>query len=78
MLCFWYKQSDCYILFHYGLLQDAEYISCATQQDLVIYLFCIYQFVSANPKFLIYPSLFSFPFGNHKLVFYVCQSISVL
>ena len=33
-------------------------------------------FVSDNPKFLIYLSLTPFPFGNHKLDFYVYASIS--
>ena len=33
--------------------------------------------VSTYPKLLLYPSP-TFPFGNHKFVFYVCQSISVL
>ena len=36
------------------------------------------QCVSINPKLLIYPSLPTFPFDNHKFVFYVCESISVL
>ena len=31
---------------------------------------------SINLIFLIY--LFPFPFGNHKFVFYVCESISVV
>ena len=43
----------------------------------MVYLFYIQLFVSAN---LIQqtPNLYfpSFPFGNHKLVFYVCESIS--
>ena len=30
-----------------------------------------------NPKLLIYPSP-PFPFGNHKFVFYDCDSLSVL
>ena len=34
------------------------------------------QCISINPMFLIYPS--SISFGNHKLVFCVCESISVL
>ena len=34
--------------------------------------------VSVNPKLLIYPSSTPFPFGNHKLVCYVCGSPSVL
>ena len=37
---------------------------------------CVY----INPKLLIYPSPFPspFPFGNHKFVFYFCESISDL
>ena len=39
----------------------------------------VYVYVYVNPKPLIYPSLSpTFPFGNHKFVFYVCESISVL
>ena len=34
---------------------------------------CVY----VTPKFLIY-SPTTFPFGNHKFVFYVCESVSVL
>ena len=37
----------------------------------------IYQFLSVNPQLPIYPSSF-FPFGDHKFVCYVCESISVL
>ena len=33
---------------------------------------------SASPKLPIYPSLAPFPFGNHKFVFYVYESISDL
>jgi len=33
---------------------------------------------SASPKPPIYPSLAPFPFGNHKFVFYVYESVSVL
>ena len=35
-----------------------------------------WEFISVNPKFIIYPSLV--PFGNHKLVLYVYESVSVL
>ena len=34
--------------------------------------------VVVNPKVLIYPSPSSFPFGNHKFVFCVYESVSVL
>jgi len=45
-----------HVLFHYGLSQDIEYtISCAVQQDLVVYPFYIkYLFASANLKFPIH------------------------
>ena len=45
-----------HVLFHYGLSQDIEYtISCAVQQDLVVYPFYIkYPFASANLKFPIH------------------------
>ena len=35
-----------------------------------------WEFRTVNPKFLNYP--FPFPFGNHKLVLYVYESVSVL
>ena len=35
------------------------------------------QHVYVNPKLLIYPPS-PFPFDNHKFVFYVCGSVSVL
>ena len=34
--------------------------------------------MSANPKPLIYSFLFPLPFGNHKFVYYVYESVSVL
>ena len=34
--------------------------------------------VSANPILLIYPFPFPSPFGNHKFVFSICGSVSVL
>ena len=40
-------------------------------------LFFTQQYVYVNLELLIYPSLF-FPFGNHKFVYYVSESISVL
>ena len=64
------------ILFFYRLLQDTEYSSlCYTVGPC--YLSILYIVVSINPKFLIYTSR-RFPFGNHKFVSYVCESISVL
>ena len=35
-------------------------------------------YVYVTPKFLIYPSSEPFSFDNHKFVFYVCESVSVL
>ena len=63
-----------FIIFYYKILNVTLY---AIQWDLVVYLAYIQLFASANPKLLIYPSC-PFPFGNHKFVFYVCGSISVL
>ena len=42
----------------------------------VFILFSVQKYVSVNPTFPNYPS--HFPFGNHKLFFYVCESVSVL
>ena len=44
------------ILFHYTLLQDIEYDSPCYTVGPCCYLFSIQQFVSVNPKLLIYPS----------------------
>ena len=52
-------------------------VLCALQQALVDYLFYIQQCVYVNPKLLIYPSPL-FPFGNHKFVFCVHESVSLL
>ena len=41
-------------------------------------IFYIWSHVYANPKFLIYPCIPPFPFGNHKFVFEFCKSLSVL
>ena len=38
-----------------------------------MFIYFIYRSVSVNPEFPIYPSP-PFPFGNHKFVFYVCES----
>ena len=60
-----------------GYYKILSIVPCAIQWVLVVYLFYIQYCVSINPKFLIYPSPPS-PFGNHKFVFYACESISVL
>ena len=49
-------------------------IPCAIQQDLVVYLF----YIKAIYQALNLSSPTHFPFGNHKFVFYVCESLSVL
>ena len=49
-------------------------IHCAIQKDLVIYLFYIYQFVSANPKLPIQLSPTHLCLGNNQSV---CVSDSV-
>ena len=52
-------------------------VACAVTDALVGHLFSIQWCVSANPKLLIYlPPLSTF--GNHKFVFFICVSISVL
>ena len=45
-------------------------VPCTRQQDLVVCLYCIQQFASANPKLPILPSL-------NKSVLYVGQSVSI-
>ena len=57
------------ILFHYRLSQDID-----VEEVLVVDLSYREWCVSVNPKFLIFPYLSS-PFGNHKFVFYVCESV---
>ena len=63
------------ILFHYMLLQDTEYSSLCYRVGPCC-LFYIWQCVSVNPKFPIYPSPLSLPFGNHKFIFYICEYVS--
>ena len=69
------------IVFCYSLLQDVEYSSlCYTVNFCFLHILCILVylyisiFASVRPILLIYPS----PFGNHKLVSYVCESVFVL
>ena len=64
------------ILFHFKLLQSIEYNSLCCSIGLYG-LSVLYTVVSVNPMFLIY-ILLPFPFDNHKFVFYVCESVSVL
>ena len=63
---------------HIGYYRKLNRVPCALQWELVGYLFYIQQCVCINPKLLIYPSPSPFLFGNHKFVFYVCKSVSVL
>ena len=67
-----YPFSDC---FHYRCLQVIEYSSLCHTVSPVVNLFYLQQCVSVNLKLLIYPTL-PFPFGNHKFVLYVLESIS--
>ena len=61
-----------------GQYKILSIVSCAIRQVLVGYLPYVQLCVYVNP-ILIYPSPPSpFPLGNHKRVFYVCGSISVL
>ena len=61
------------IIVYYKILNT---VLCTIQQVLVAYLFYIEQCVYVNPNLLIYSSLPPFPFGNHKFVFYVCESVN--
>ena len=60
-----------------GYYKILSIVSCAIQQVLYVYLFYIQQCVYVNPKLLIYlsPLTPTIPFGNHKFLFYVCESI---
>ena len=80
------------ILFPIRLLQNIKQSSlCSTVGPCwlsilyIVYLYIymcvcvcvyIYIYIYINPKLLIYSP--PFPFGNHKFVFYICESISVL
>ena len=59
---------------HYRVLNR---VPCTIQQVLISYLFYIQQCVYVNPNLPIYPSP-TFHLGNHKFVFYSCDSISIL
>ena len=62
-----------YIFSGSGLLQDTEYGSLWYIADS--YFGSVYLLI---PKVLIHPPPASIPFGHHKFVFYVYESISVL
>ena len=53
-------------------------VPCAIQQNLAVYPFYIYQFVSANPKLLIQPSPMCLPLGNHQFILNVGQFVNAL
>ena len=62
-----------YVLVGY-ILHTILYIYCT---KYILYIFFIYSStLYVNPKLLIYSSLPRFPFGNHKFVFYICESAS--
>ena len=71
-----------YILFSHRLSQNTEQSSLcyAVGPCWLSTLPNIYSgmCVCVHPRLLIYPSLPHFPFGNHKFVFNICKSISVL
>ena len=62
------------ILFYQRLL---NMVSCAIQQDLVVYPSYIRQFASANPKLPVIPSPTPLSLVSHNSVLYVCASVSV-
>ena len=62
------------ILFHHRLLQDTDYSSlCNTVGSYCLSILYVIK-LNINPKFLTCPC---FPFGNHKFVFHVCESVSL-
>ena len=65
------------ILFHYRLLQNIEFGSlCYTIGPCWLFILYIIMCIIYQLPNLSLPS--PFPFGNHKFVFYVCESLSVL
>ena len=66
------------IICHYRLLEDNGYSFLCCTMYPVAYLFYTQQFVSLNPIPLICPFPCPLPFGNHKFVFYIYESVSVL
>ena len=65
------------ILFHYGLLQVTEYSSlCYIVGPCCLSILCNSLHL-LNPNSQSLPSPAPLPLGNHKSVFYVCESVSV-
>ena len=65
------------ILFHYGLLQDTDY-SEYSSLCCVVGPCCLSILYMLIPNSYLIPPPPSFPFGNCKLVFYVCEPVSDL
>ena len=63
---------------HLGYYRVLSRVSCAIEQVLISCPFYMQQCVRVNPKHLSYPPPLFFPFGNHKIVFHVYESVSVL
>ena len=61
---------------HIGHYRVLSRVPCAIQEVLTSYLFCmVYICQSQSPNLSLPPT---FPLGNHKFAFYICDSISVL
>ena len=71
------QQSDStiYIPFHYRLLQDSKHFPGLYSKSL-LFIYFIYEWLSTNPKLLIYPS--HLPLLYHKFMFYVWEAVSLL
>ena len=65
------------VLFHYSLLQNIAYSSCAIQLVLLVYIFYIDKHTSVNPILPVYPSPF-LPRSLLTINFYFYESASVL
>ena len=63
--------------FHYRLLQGIEYGSLCYAVG-PYWLSILYTVLSVNLKLLMCPFPTHFPFGNHKLVVHICESVCVL
>ena len=64
-----------HILFHYGLLQDIEYVLYSRTSLFIYFIYSNLYLLIPNSLFI--PSLPPFSFGNQEFVFYVCESVSV-
>ena len=65
------------ILFPYGSFQSIESTSLGYKVG-PYHLFYRQQCVYVSLSLPLHPSTLAFPLGNHKLVFYICGSISIL